>query len=248
MTRALLTLTRHRLHRRPARTPLLNIRLVRSRCNDLVTTPSSAPGRNRQRLLDTALPPPGFLHEPKGPQPPPERLRPARRRAAFPGPKPRSSYPPARLTATSTFRHSALPEGKAAPPPAPSTAPRSPWRTPGHDPRAVTQDPPAAASTACPRASCFNDRSAASAHTPEGACTSTVEAHASSRRPSGPSSSDVNEQLLTKPSSGFAQKQVRLQGLNPLESPLPPSRLLQRPGARCSPGFSAPTGFFSRMP
>jgi hypothetical protein len=65
MTRALLTLTRHRLHRRPARTPLLNIRFCRSRCNDLVTAPSNAADRSRQRLADAALPRPGFHHEPR---------------------------------------------------------------------------------------------------------------------------------------------------------------------------------------
>jgi hypothetical protein len=117
----------------------------------------------------------------------------------------------------------------------------------GNDPKAITAGPPAAASAASPKGYRLHDRSAASTKCP-GALASATKARASSHRPSGPSSSDVNEQLLTKPSSGFAQKQVRLQGFNPLESPLSPGYLLQQPGARCSPGFSAPTGLFSLVP
>jgi hypothetical protein len=108
MTRALLTLTRHRLHQRPARTPLLDISLQQSRCNDLVTAPSSAAGRSRQRL-EVPLSGRQASSTNQGPQSPPRRLRPARLRVTFPGPKPRSSSTAVRLAASGAFDHPALP-------------------------------------------------------------------------------------------------------------------------------------------
>jgi hypothetical protein len=166
MTRALLTLTRHRLHQRPARSPLLNI--------ELTTIPLQ---QHRPRVFHRSGP---------KPEPPSATVLHRRRLARGPGsarstPAVSSGEPARRLPGTEApFQQ---PTGRLA-----ASGPRPPrhlsrrrshaassafhgstlaLETFDHDPKVAASGPPTAASTASPRGSRLRDRSAASANARE---------------------------------------------------------------------------------
>jgi hypothetical protein len=181
------------------------------------------------------------------PGPKPRSSNPTVRRcAAFPGPKPRSSNPPARLAAASPLQRHCAPRRKG------NTASRTfhgstlalanPWSRPeGRHPRSAGRRlHRLPESRQLPRPLGRLQPAPPKGHAPPRSKLTLRPVVRQDRLPLMSTSSFCPGQH-----SDLTQKQVRLQGFNPLESPLSPRRLLQQPGARCSPGFSAPAGFFS---